>query len=341
MIANFRKHLGPHLFSKAVDLLRSIPSIACTIDPDGVERVAAVSVRVRWILGFLMMAEMLYRSNYGMGVSFSYGLLFVLLAGSNLCTHYRLRTGRTVSLRWIMAVCILDLIIVSTAVAIHGGFNHNVCYLFYYPALAACAVIFTSFRLNLALVTIVAAVYTAISLASGEGLDLAEGEEKVLLARIVVMYAVIVVVNMISSFEQNRFNEMVGRERELERARSEFSQSIHDTAAQSAHMVRLGIDTARSIAGNSNPALASTLDSTSHLTQSVIWSLRHPLNTDGIYQGLEFNRVLRSHVTTFTNVTSLPAEITQTGAEPPLSVAAKSGLFSIAHNALTNVFRHA
>ena len=33
--------------------------------------------------------------------------------------------------------------------------------------------------------------------------------------------------------------------------------------------------------------------------------------------------------------------MTQTGVEPPLSIEAKSLLFSIAHNALTNAYRHA
>ena len=53
------------------------------------------------------------------------------------------------------------------------------------------------------------------------------------------------------------------------------------------------------------------------------------------------NRALASHATSFTNVTSVPIEITYTGVEPPLSIEAKSLLFSIAHNALTNAYRHA
>ena len=43
----------------------------------------------------------------------------------------------------------------------------------------------------------------------------------------------------------------------------------------------------------------------------------------------------------FTNVTSVPVEMTHTGVEPPLSIEARSLLFSIAHNALTNAYRHA
>ena len=50
---------------------------------------------------------------------------------------------------------------------------------------------------------------------------------------------------------------------------------------------------------------------------------------------------MRSHVTSFTNVTSVSAEMMQTGVEPPLPIEARSVLFSIAHNALTNAYRHA
>ena len=60
-----------------------------------------------------------------------------------------------------------------------------------------------------------------------------------------------------------------------------------------------------------------------------------------IFDGRELGRTLESHVSTFTQVTSVPADLVQHGEEPPLTVAARSLLFSIAHNALTNAFRHA
>ena len=51
--------------------------------------------------------------------------------------------------------------------------------------------------------------------------------------------------------------------------------------------------------------------------------------------------VLEAHAATFTAISSVPAELVQRGREPPLSTITKSLLFSIAHNALTNVIRHA
>ena len=64
--------------------------------------------------------------------------------------------------------------------------------------------------------------------------------------------------------------------------------------------------------------------------------------TAGRYSGgRSWERSLEAHAGTFTVITSVPAELVQQGREPPLSIIDKSLLFSIAHNALTNVIRHA
>ena len=51
--------------------------------------------------------------------------------------------------------------------------------------------------------------------------------------------------------------------------------------------------------------------------------------------------MLWSHTETFSQVSSIPAEMRQSGTEPPLAVETRTRLFSIAHNALTNAFLHA
>ena len=193
----------------------------------------------------------------------------------------------------------------------------------------------------MAWVTITSLVYVAISLTVGDGIDTEAGDEKALLARIAVMYVVVAAVNLATRFERIRWRQAVERERALQRERVELSRAIHDTAAQSAYMIGLGIDTAKALAGDANRELTSTLEATSRLSRSVILELRHPINMGGIYEGRELSRALSSHATSFTNVTSVPVEMTHTGVEPPLSVEARSLLFSIAHNALTNAYRHA
>ena len=61
----------------------------------------------------------------------------------------------------------------------------------------------------------------------------------------------------------------------------------------------------------------------------------------GLYEGRDLGWALRAHAASFTNVTAVPAELTQTGVEPALSIEARGRLFSIAHNVLTNAYRHA
>ena len=313
------------------------------VDPDGLRYVATISVRTHWFVIAVLFFELVYRPYLHFGVAryAPYPLLLLTLIGFNGYIHYRLLSNRPITWRWPVALYALDVFLVSAAAALSDGFSHSFQHLFYYPVLAGLAVLFTSFRLNMVWVTMASLVYLAISLTVGDGIDIEAGDEKALLARITVMYAVVAAVNLATRFERMRWRQAVERERALERERVELSRAIHDTAAQSAYMIGLGIDTAKALAGDANQELTSSLEATSRLSRSVILELRHPINMGGIYEGRELSRALSSHVSSFTNVTSVPVEMTHMGVEPPLSVEARSLLFSIAHNALTNAYRHA
>ena len=155
------------------------------------------------------------------------------------------------------------------------------------------------------------------------------------------MYAVVAAVSLIARFERARTQESVRRERELHAERIELSQTIHDTAAQTAYLIGLGIQRAMRLAGDSNEELAATLAAASSLSRAAAWELRRPIDEGHIFEGRELGRVLWSHTETFAKITKIPAEMTQSGTEPPLAAAARARLFSIAHNALTNASLHA
>ena len=106
-------------------------------------------------------------------------------------------------------------------------------------------------------------------------------------------------------------------------------------------MIGLGIDGAMELAGDSNPRLVERLAATAALNRSAMWELRRPIDMGRIFEGRELGRVLGSHAATFAKITSVPAEMAQSGDEPPLSTEVRAGLFSIAHNALANAFLHA
>ena len=343
---------GRLIFAGATSALRAGDGSISQVDPVGLRFVATISVIGHWIACAVILFEVSHHigdetANYSL-----YALLLLALVGFNGILHYRLRTNRTISWLWLQALYTWDVVLVSVWLAMSGGFGHPFIHLFYFPLLATFSVFLASFWVTMAWVTAVSGVYIGISLTAGDGIDLAANDHETLLARIVVMYVVAAVVKLAGRFERMRRGQAVERELAFERERMELSQAIqrerielshtiHDTAAQSAYMIGLGIDTAKALAGDANPELTATLEETSRLSRSTIWELRHPISLGGIYEGRELGRALRADATSFTNFSGIPAEMMQTGVEPALSVETRSLLYSMAHNALTNAFRHA
>ena len=309
--------------------------------PYEVRYAALVSVWVRWCVAALCVALIVQRPfDYPASQYTSYWVFIGLLIAFNGLVHYRLWSGRTLPGRWMLALSATDVALVTAVVWISGGFSTLFTNLLYYPALAAFAVLFTSLNLNLVWVTLVALTYALVCLTVGGGLDWAAREDVTLVVRVAVMYTVVLAVNLVARFE--RFGRMraTERERALQQERIDLSQSIHDTTAQSVYMIGLGVDSARSLAGDSNAQLAETLAATSQLSRSVMWELRRSIDAGGLFEGRDLGSVLREHTETFQRVTSVPTRMTQSGVEPGLSVDTRCRLFSIAHNALTNAFRH-
>ena len=220
---------------------------------------------------------------------------------------------------WLLFLSGMDVALISAAVVIGGEF-HLFSYVAYYPALALFAVVFPSLWLGVVWTTLVGAVYAVVSVTVGPGLDFDAGQEKALLARLMAMYAVVVAVSLIARFERARTQESVRRERELHAERIELSQTIHDTAAQTAYLIGLGIQRAMRLAGDSNEELATTLAAASSLSRAAAWELRRPIDEGHIFEGRELGRVLWSHTETFAKITKIPAEMTQSGTEPPFRV---------------------
>ena len=281
---------------------------------------ARVYVWGRWFVLSIATFAWLYPLNvdevvYGPNVA-----LAILLFATNGYLHYRLATERSVSWRWMLALSALDLAMLSGGVAAHRGFE-SPFFVGYYPSLALFAVVFGSVRLTLVWVTMAAAVYVALCLAVEPGLDFSANDEEILLIRVAGMYTVVVVVNLISRVERTRRMEAVERERALQRERIELSHAIHNTMAQSAYMIGVGIERAKELADRSNEELMSTLDETSALSRSAMWEMRHPMEIGEIFEGMELGGVLESLAATFSTISSIPADLVQSGVEPPLPTA--------------------
>ena len=258
--------------------------------------------------------------------------------------QYLIRRRGTVKPAWLFGLSALDVAAISFSVSLSGGFN-SPYFALYYFAVAVFAYVFTAPRLVLPWTTLVVVVYSVLSVTVEPGLDIAGKEESRLFYRVVALYAVSAAVGIIAGLERESRRRGLERERELQRQRIEISQTIHDTTAQWAYMIGLGVEQAMELADesreDSKEALLAKLRLAADLSRSAMWELRHPIDGGQLFRGEELGDVLDAHAATFTVITSVPAEFGRHGAEPPLSIIDKSLLFSIAHNALTNVIRHA
>lgn len=310
------------------------------VGPEELRYPATISLWFRWFIIVLCVFQMVYRPVFDSSRYTGYILCFIVVVAFNSYLHYCLRSGRLVTLHLMLGISATDMILITVAMVVGGGFSHFFFYLLYYPALAWFAVFFSSFRLSFSWATLMAILYTAVSLTVGGGLDLDARDDKALIARIAVMYAVVGTVSLVVRSERIRRLEAVARERELQRQRLEMSQTIHDTTAQSAYTLGLGLEDAIEKADSSSPELVDKLNAMWSLTRSTMWALRHPIDGGQIFSGSTLSEVLEAHADTFTVITSIFASLELQGAEPQLSTIKRSLLFTIAHNALTNAFRH-
>ena len=308
--------------------------------PEELLHAARVLLWVRWLGLIAALIEIHYRVDYGslshiLNTFYCLGFLAI-----NGYVQWLIHRRGTVRPAWLLGLSALDLVVISFSASISGGFN-SPYFVVYYFAVAVFAYVFTAPRFVLTWTTLVAGIYSVLSFTVEPPLDLAAKEEQHLFYRVLVLYAVAAVVSIISGLERESRRRGLERERELQRQRIELSQTIHDTTAQWAYMIGLGVEGAMELADESQEALKAKLRLVSELSRSAMWELRHPIDGGQIFRGEALGDVLEAHAATFTVITSVPAELAQRGREPPLSVIDRSLLFSIAHNALTNVIRHA
>ena len=314
-------------------------------DPDVVHDAVRVTVWGRWFLLAVALLLTVYRPGHeGLGLLAPHVLLHLAMnlvpMGVNGLAHARLRTNRPVTWRWMLGLSAMDIALTTAYVASHHGFQ-DFAFLGYYPALGAFAMVFSSLPFILGWVTLAAVTYTAVSVTAGSGLDLGAGDDKELVARLAVMYLTAGAVSLIVRLERTRRLAATARERQAQQERIDLSQSIHDTTAQTAYMIGLGIEGALKLAGDSNPQLVERLEATAALSKSAMWELRRPIDMGHLLEGRELARVLSSHAAVFARITGVPAEMVQSGQEPALAAEVRTALFSIAHNALANAFLHA
>ncbi len=302
-------------------------------------RCAIVSVWIRWSVLAILFSYAAFR----IAAFDETHLQYVIACGmlpllANAWLHSLVATHRDASRLLFLSLGAMDAALVTIAVSMTSDLDSPL-FALYYPVLAVFAAVFSSVRFNLGWVTLVSLGYATMSVFSGPG---ATGESlSVLATRIATFYSVALAVALVVGFERARRAEALIHEWELQQEQVELSQTIHDTAAQSAYMIGLGIESALAAADATNREQVAQLEATHALSKSAMWELRHPIDIGLIFEGRELSDVLRSHAATFSTITSVHTELMASGLEPALPAATRGLLFSIAHNAMTNAYRHA
>ena len=145
--------------------------------------------------------ELAYRPSFWYPDDVEFVFLLVSLVTLNGLVHYRLLTNRPVTWRWMLVLSAMDLALITANIAIVGGLDRFI-FVAYYPALVLFAMVFTSVWLGLAWTTMAAVAYSIVSLTVGSGLDRDAGDERVLVARLTAMYALVLGVYLITRSER-------------------------------------------------------------------------------------------------------------------------------------------
>ncbi len=315
-------------------------STAMRSNPGELRSVAEVSVWGRWGIAAFGIFIVAYRPDFATAQYIAYVTILSTLVVGNALLHRRFRSDAEVTWPWLAGTSALDILLLSSIVIMSEGFE-SITFVAYYPALALFGVAFPSFRLSLLWTLMVATIYVLACVFVGEGISLEAAEERELFMRVFFMFPAVLGGSWVAGIERRARREALARERALLQERIELTQTIHDTTAQTAYMIGLGIDHAMDIADDSDEQLHETLAATAALSRSAMWDLRRPIDMGDIFEGRALGAVLHSHVDTFTTISTVAAEFAQSGSEPPLPVQTRARLFSIANNALTNAYRHA
>ena len=258
--------------------------------PEDLLHAARVLLWVRWFGLTAAFVEIHYRIDYG-SLSHILNTFYCLgFLGANGYVQYLIWRRGTVKPVWLFVLSVLDLAAISFSTSLSGGFN-SPYFAMYYFAVAVFAYVFTSPRLVLPWTTMVVVIYSVLSVMVEPGLDIAGKDERSLFYRVVALYAVSAAVSIIAGLERESRRKGLERERELQRQRIEISQTIHDTTAQWAYMVGLGVEQAMELVDESNAELMAKLRLVADLSRSAMWELRHPIDGGQIFRGQELGEV--------------------------------------------------
>ena len=319
-----------------------------------------IAVVVRWFL----IATWLFFHNYRPNLDEIHFIinngLALTLAALNGYVHWRIWKGRPITRRYVLALSIVDLSVITAGIGVSSRFD-NTFFVLYYPALLGLSLVFSSRRLSFTVVTLLALTYVGLSVSLEPGVRYSGGEEKQLIMRIATMFGVVVAGNLMTRIERDRRREAVEAERlqsernlELQRRaqeaelaaqaeRDRIARDIHDGVAQSMYALSLNLETCADLAAREQSPLHDQLQRLVPLAKNTLLETRHyshdlkPLlagHTDVV-------AAAENQIKEFQMVANTPAKLSVDGEPREVSVGVATGLCRIMQEALANVLKHA
>ncbi len=319
-----------------------------------------IAVVVRWFVVATWLLLINYRSDVGGATLLILNGMGAALTVLNGYVQWRIWRGRPITRRYVLALSLTDLTIITVAIGLTTRF-HNTFFPFYYPALLGVAVVFSSRRLSFAIVTAVAATYATLSLALEPGVSFDDAEERILVVRIVSMFAVVVAANLMSRIERTRRWEAVEAERvqsarnlELQRRAQEaelasqlerhrIAREIHDGIAQSIYALGLNLETCADLAERDNSPLREQLRRLVPLAKKTLLETRHYIyDLKPLLSGeTDLVAMAENQVQEFQTVSGIETQLSVEGEPRELSVAQATGLYRILQESLANALKYA
>ena len=284
------------------------------------------------------------------------GALVTLLNGY---LHLRILREEFISRRYVIALSLMDLVVITAAIGATSGFG-NTFFVFYYPALLILPLTLSSGRLSLGIVILTAAVYSVISFFVGQGVIVADQEERILVVRLATMFAVVGVAHLISRMERERRREAVEgeaiqwrRNMELQERtqkaelaaqeeRSRIAREIHDGIAQSIYMLSLQLETCVDLAAKQREGLTQRLEQLVSLSKQTLLDVRYYIFDLKPFLAGDKNVVgmLENQTREFSRVAGIPAILDASGEPRVIPIPVATSLYRVAQEALANALKY-
>ena len=319
-----------------------------------------VAVVIRWFVLGAWLFLVNYRPDLDRTLQLALDALALPLIAANGYVHWRILNHRPITARNVYALSILDVAVVMIGLAITTGFG-NTFFVFLYPVLIGFSIVFHQRRVAFGLGALAIGLYIAISVLLSPGVDVSAQEERILAARVVSMFAVVVAANLMTRIERQRRIAAVAAERmrveentalqqkaleaevALVQERSRIAREIHDGIAQEVYMLGMGLETCLALTKTRPEEMERRLGDLLPLARQTLLHTRNYLyDLKPLMEGRQgLVAMAENQVKEFETITGIPVEMTVEGERAGIPVEVSTALYRTIQEGLANVFKHA